>query len=105
MSQGLTVTMTRLGAYSSVARAVPLSSATGSLDFVTLNHGIGQTPTHVWAQLRSVVNGGASAGAPQATIASYNQTAIVARLDELLGAAATSGQYDIFATFQHSIVR
>lgn len=104
MSQALTVTMTKLGVNIAVTRAVPLSSATGSVDFVTINHGLGKTPHMVNTTLRSVVAVGTSGGAPGLVVDSYDQTKIIVRLP-LDSAASTSVQFDCYAIFAHSIVQ
>lgn len=102
MAQALTVTMTKLGANQAIARAVPLSSTPTSIDFVTLNHGLGRTPQKVAAHLRSLVSG-ASAGAPIIMIDTYDQTKIIIRLSADNGASPVV-TFDVHADLVHSIV-
>lgn len=98
----VTITATPLGAYSSKVTAAAMSSAAGSVDILTIPHGLGTTPDFVYPVLRSV-SAIASGGAPVFEVTSYNgsQAVIAMRADPV----ATNAVLDVLIEYRQSISR
>lgn len=98
----VTVTATLLGTYRSKVTAVGMSSATGSVDILTIPHLLGTTPDEVRPVIRSVVNA-ASGGVPQVAVVSYNGSQAVLHLPP--APVATNVILDVVCEYTHSIAR
>lgn len=98
----VTVTATLLGTYTSKVTAVGMSSATGSVDILTVPHQLGTTPDDVRYVVRSVVNT-ASVGTPGLNVLSYNGSQAVLQLNP--SPVATNVIVDVICQYVHSIGR
>lgn len=101
----VTVTATLLGTYTSKVTAAAMSSATGSVDILTIPHLLGTTPDYVAPIIRSVVTA-PSGGVPNVVVLSYNGSQAVLHLPAGgVGGAACNIVLDVVCQYVHSIAR
>ena len=99
-----TVTAVLMGKNSSAVRGqIACSAGATSLDVLTVNHGLGQTPQKITQNLRTINTNASGAGGPLVLL-SYNATAALFMLP-LAGSTATAATYDIVFERAHSLVR
>lgn len=98
-----TVTATLLGTYRSKVTAAAMSSASGSVDVLTIPHQLGTIPDEVRAIVRSVTTL-VSGGTPVLNLVSYNASQAVINFPPPLLAVANIS-VDVICELTHSTVR
>lgn len=100
----ITVSATAMGSRSSAVRGQVLTSASGSVESLTVLHGLGQTPTKILSDLRTII-GTTSNHAVALVLLSYDKTVATFILPQV-GAPAnnTTAMFDIILENTHSFV-
>ncbi len=99
-----TVTATKIGSLTSVVRAQAASAGTpGTVDTITINHGLGKTPHSVTPTVRTLVTS-PSGDAPAIIVSSFDATKVVL-LVSAAGGGNTNVLLDCVVVFEHSIVQ
>lgn len=100
----VTVTATKIGSLKSVARAQAVSAGTpGTVDTLTVNHGLGKTPHTVVPTVRTLVTSPSGDG-PVVIVSSFDATKVVLQISAA-GGGNTNALVDVLVSFEHSIVQ
>jgi hypothetical protein len=100
----VTVTATKIGSLKSVARAQAVSAGTlGTVDTLTVNHGLGKTPHTITPTVRTLITS-PSGDAPAIIVSSFDATRVVLQVSAA-GGGNTNVLVDVVVSFEHSIVQ
>lgn len=99
-----TVTATKIGTLKSVVRAQAVSAGTpGTVDTLTVNHGLGRTPHTITPTVRTLVTS-PSGDAPALIVNSFDATKVVIQVSAA-GGGNSNALVDVVVSFEHSIVQ